>query len=158
MTVANAQTPVSAATSNTTVAKAFGSNVTAGNLIAAFSVCPVSVAHVLSSVTDSLSNSYTTAIGPIDQGALGYRVYISYAKNIGGGACTVTSTWDTNGLHLIVIYEISGADIASPLIDTTSATGNGTTMDGGNLDTTQANSGLVAFGATGSGTESAGAS
>jgi hypothetical protein len=158
--LANAQTPVAASgTVGPTVAATFGSNVTAGNLIAVIAVSPSNITQTLSSVTDSLSNTYSSAIGPIDQASLTYRVYIQYAANIAGGANTVTCTWDPSGVFkAIIIYEISGAATASPLIDTTSATGTGTAMNGGNLDPTQANSGLIAFGATSTGTETAGTS
>ena len=93
MALSNAQTPVSQISgSGTTVAKAFGSNVTAGNLIVVCVWSPQSASHAVSTVEDSLGNTYELAIGPITQSSLGYRGYIYYAKNIGGGACTVTVT------------------------------------------------------------------
>lgn len=157
--LSNAQTPVVGATATigTTSTAVFGSNVTAGNLIVVFSVSPANVTQTVSSVTDSLSNTYTSAIGPIDQATLLYRVYIHYAKNIAGGACTVTTTWDpADILKVTTVYEIAGADTATPLVDTASSTGTGTAMNGGNLDPTQANSALIAFGGTSTGTVAAG--
>jgi hypothetical protein len=76
-----------ASTSN---AFAFNSNNTAGNLIVAV-VNWGTATSATSSITDSPGNVYTSAIGPINQaGGGGTYVQIFYAKNIAGGANTVT--------------------------------------------------------------------
>lgn len=98
-------------TSATTIAATFTANVAAGNLIA------VAVAWLgttqTASVADSLGNTYTA--GTIVDGG-GRRHQAFYAKNISGGANTVTVTFsDAVAYRDLIVHEISGADTTAPL-------------------------------------------
>ena len=85
----------------------------------------------VTSVTDTKGNVYSVAVGPTLNvaGALGQSIY--YAKNIAAapvGANTVTVTFSgAASFPDIRILEYSGADSATPLDISGSATGNSTT-------------------------------
>src|SRR3954463_3243908 len=88
------------------VAKAFASNVTAGNFIAVG--CVSSTAAIpTNAVTDNLSNTYTQTAPAQDAGS-GIRTAIHYAKNVTGGACTVTLDATGSDFQSIAISEFSG--------------------------------------------------
>jgi len=90
-------------------------NVKAGNLIAVY-VAWTNTTDTLSSVTDSLGNTYTLVQNPTTLGAQG-RAAGAYAQNILGGPCTVTATFSPGAFsaRTIIVREISGADAFSPL-------------------------------------------
>ena len=93
----------------------FASNVTAGNLLAVM-VCQAGAANrVISAVTDNLANSYSRAV----QGGVAgtdIQAEIWYAKNIAGGACTITIQWaNGNDSKDILCLEYSGCDKTAPL-------------------------------------------
>ena len=73
----------------TSVAKAFGSNTTAGNSVI---VCIRASTGRTITVTDSQGNTYSTDPGDKDQIQTvdGYESFLFSAHNIVGGACTVT--------------------------------------------------------------------
>jgi hypothetical protein len=114
------QTPVYNSSSASVVTSAtFGSNVTAGNLI--FVVVMV-VNPGSFTVTDNLGNTYTLIQDegfhtPFnDQHAQCY-----YAKNVAGGACTVTAAGSPstpiNSFIGILCAEIAGLSLTAPLGD-----------------------------------------
>ena len=97
----------------TTIALAFVSNVAAGNLIrigvgweGTTKTC---------TVADSLGNTYTSILKTSDT-TDDQSSQIFYAKNIAGGACTVTATFSVSAaFRRLVMHESSGADTAAPL-------------------------------------------
>lgn len=112
MALAHVQSNIAFQWSGTSLPVAFASNVTAGNLIAVV----VFWANVTSTVTvaDGLGNTYTAVDNPVDL-STACRASTFYAKNIGGGACTVTVTFSGSVFGAVAVHEISGADTAAPL-------------------------------------------
>jgi hypothetical protein len=116
MPIARAQAPVSVsnAANGTSIAVAFGSNVTAGNLLVAF-------ASVDTTNTPSITFSSTGAptwvtIATFTEAGAAARFAIGYCVNAPGGATTVTATFSqNNSLRSIHIVEYSGAAIAAVL-------------------------------------------
>lgn len=91
----------------------FGANVTAGNLIA------VGIrlgAAGISSVTDNLGNTYNL-VGSEVSAPSGEGLSVWYAKNIAGGACTITVTPAASTTIRANAVEFSGRDTAAPLDD-----------------------------------------
>ncbi len=82
---------ISEFSSGTTDAVTFTRNAKAGNLIAVY-VAWTNTTDSLSSVTDSLGNTYTLVQNPTTLGTQG-RAAGAYSKNILGGPCTVTATF-----------------------------------------------------------------
>ncbi len=96
----------------------------------------------VSSVGDTLGNTYTLAIGPtVQPGFLTQSVY--YAKNIRGAAPngnTVTVTFSAGAAFPdIRILEYSGADPNNPLDIAVAGTGTNSPTNSGTLTTTNAN-------------------
>jgi hypothetical protein len=136
-----------------TISDAFSTNNTAGNLIVAV-VQWDGTSISVSSITDTNGNTYTSALGPVNWKGLapGNRAQIFYAKNILGGANTVTVTLTSAAVSNIELYihEYSGADTVSPLDAAISATSDsGTAMDSGFATTHNANELIFGAGFTG---------
>jgi hypothetical protein len=133
-------TDAGAASTNST---AFSNANTAGNLIvvvAAWGSTTIS----MSSLTDSAGNTYVSAAGPVNWNGAAptSRQQIFYAKNIKGGANTVTAQLSsaTANFFQLFIFEYSGADTISPLDAVSSASSSsGTAMNSGSATTTYAN-------------------
>ena len=92
--------------------KAFGANVTAGNLIAVMFGFGLSGTPTCS---DGLGNTYTLKTNTYD--ATNEQSHAQfYAKNITGGACTVTADANSGsaGYLRLGIMEISGCDTTAP--------------------------------------------
>jgi hypothetical protein len=118
----------------------------AGNLIIAF--VRMSTTYQTVTVRDTAGNVYADAVSQV-QTADGHQVHIFYAKNIVGGANTVTAQFSSTNNHpWIAIYEYSGLSTANPLDKTSSAQGNSTVANSGMTATTSSASELV-FAATG---------
>ena len=119
----------------------FGSANTAGNLIIA--VVRMSTTSQTVTVTDSAGNSYTDAVAQ-PQSADGHQVHVFYAKNVAGGANTVTATFSaTNNRPWLAVYEYSGLSATSPLDRTANAQGSGTAPSSGATATTVSANELV---------------
>jgi hypothetical protein len=105
------------ASSRSTQAVVFTSNVMAGNLIAVF-VKYGTATSVFSSITDSLGNTYT-AVSSTDYTAAGNTIKTFYARNIAGGACTVTLNFTAaNGVYpRIMVHEYSGLDTTASVLN-----------------------------------------
>lgn len=113
----------------------FPSSVMAGNLII------VAITHFIgavSSVTDNQGNTYTQATASQHANASKDYVELYYAKNVRGGATTITVTFSVLGGD-VGIYEYAGLNTTSPLDQVASNTGSGTSPDGGILSTTSDN-------------------
>ena len=92
---------------------AFPSNNNSGNLIIAF--VRMSTTFQTVSVTDTLGNVYTDAVSQL-QTYDGHLVHLFYAKNVRGGANSVTATFSATNSHpWLAIYEYSGLDTTNPL-------------------------------------------
>jgi hypothetical protein len=109
----------------------------------------------VSSVTDSLGNTYILAVGPTT--ASGARQSIYYAKNIKGGSNTVTVAFNQAAVYPdIRVLEYSGASITSPIDRVISGVGSSTTASCGPVTTTAANEVIFAADTIATGTPSAG--
>ncbi len=96
----------------------------------------------VSSVTDTMGNAYTLAVGPTSiAGALSQSIY--YAKNIAAaaaGANTVKVTFNRAAAFAdIRILEYGGIDPTNPFDGASGATGISSTADSGPITTTNAN-------------------
>lgn len=97
----------------TTLGAAFGSSVTAGNLIHVFILYRDSGEGTGHSISDSLGNTYTLIA---NSNRTNRRTAHFYASNISGGSCTVTlSTPNNNPFRSLAVVEISGLDTSAPL-------------------------------------------
>jgi hypothetical protein len=110
--------------SNSISTSNFSSPVTTGNLIVAW-VWYNSTGQSVSSVADSVGNTYIKAVGPTTgTGTMsGWRQELWYAKNsVGGSGISVTAmfTGTFNAEKSITAHEYSGLDPVSPL-DATAA-------------------------------------
>lgn len=93
-------------------------------------------------VTDNLGNTYTQAGSYYDAGG-NPRSSIWYAKNIIGGACTITVTQSTSTYLAAAVAEFSGVDTSSPL-DGDSGGVTGSPIDGGLLSVSNPGSLVIA--------------
>jgi hypothetical protein len=112
-------------------------------------------------VKDSAGNTYTDAVSQ-SQATDGHQIHVFYAKNVVGGANTVTATFSaSNGHPWVAIYEYSGLSATSPLDVTAKAQGSGTAVSTGAGAATSSANELLFAGAglpsSYSGTASAGA-
>jgi hypothetical protein len=116
-------------TAVTSVVRPFPSANTAGNLIVAF--VRMSTTSQTVQVTDTAGNVYTDAVSQV-QTADGHQVHVFHAKNIVGGANTVTATFSASNNHpWLAIYEFSGLSAAAPLDQFARAQGSGTAPNSG---------------------------
>jgi len=111
------------------------------------------------SVTDTVGNAYSLAVGPTVQPGVATQA-IYYAKNIVAATAnqnTVTVTFTQAATSADVrIAEYSGLDTTNPLDVSTAAQGNGTLSDSGSVTTTNGNDLLVAANQVQTGTSGAG--
>src|SRR3990167_11362323 len=112
MATAFVQSANNKATNVNSLAATFVSNVAAGAVIAVFVKWESYAA--LSTVTDTLGNSYTLVHNPTGGG--GFEIAGAYANSPSGGANAVTATITGGPANMVVVvHEISGAATASPL-------------------------------------------
>jgi hypothetical protein len=117
------------------VSATFPASNTAGNLIIAF--VRMSTATQTVAVTDSARNAYTDAVAQ-PQTTDGHQVHIFYARNIVGGANTVTATFSASNNHpWLAIYEYSGLNPTNPLDQTAHAQGGNSAPNTGATATTK---------------------
>jgi parallel beta-helix repeat protein len=106
---------------------------TAGNLIVAF--VRMSTTSQSVSVIDSAGNAYTDAVAQF-QDTDGHQIHIFYAKNIAGGANTVTAKFSSTNNHpWLAIFEYGGLSKTSPLDQTAHAEGYSSTVGTGTITT-----------------------
>ncbi len=129
-----------AGTSNMSVS--FTSNNTAGNflIVAGSAARPAGTL----SISDTLGNSYSTAFGPVTDTTQDVAIYIWYVPICKGGANTVTITPSGTAALEIHVSEWSGIATVSPVDQTASATGTGTSVSSGAMTTTM--NGELVFG------------
>jgi hypothetical protein len=124
--VARVQANAGSNTTGTTLAVAFGSNVTAGNVIKIMAGWAGAVTLV--SITDNLGNTYNQQL--LADGAQP-NLAMYWAENIGGGACTVTIELSASTPKHLHEIEESGAPTSGADAGAQQATGTGTTADSG---------------------------
>jgi hypothetical protein len=95
------------------------------------------------SVTDSAGNVYIDAVAQT-QTSDGHQLHLFYAKNILGGANTVTATFSgTNNHPWLAIYEYHGLSATLPLDRTSAAQGHITAVSSGSTPVTSSANELV---------------
>src|SRR6185436_9259233 len=125
-------------TSGATNSLAFGNPNTAGNLIVVYAIWGNTGSATIS---DSNGNAYAPVAPAQPWGnGNGWRSQVFYAKNIAGGANTVTATFGSSitSFGAIYIHEYSGLDRTNPLDTTAAATGSPAAMNSGSATTTNA--------------------
>ena len=96
----------------------------------------------IQSVTDTLGNAYTLAIGPTT--GTGKRQSIYYAKNIRAGSNTVNVAFNQAAVSPDVrVLEYSGVDTVAPLDAAVGATGNSSTASSGSAVLSNANDVII---------------
>ena len=119
----------------------FNSNNTAGNLIVAF--VRMSTTWESVTVTDSAGNVYTDAASQL-QTVDDHQVHVFYAKNVAGGANTVTARFSSTNNHpWLAIFEYAGLNKTNPLDQTGHAQGAGTPTNSGSITTSGPGSGIL---------------
>ena len=134
--------------SGTTNSLAFNSANTAGNLIVAYVIWGNTGSVTLS---DSRGNNYQAAAPARSWGnGNNWRSQIFYAKNVAGGANTVTARFGSSITSWAVLYihEYSGLDPVNPLDTTADAAGTGSAMNSGSSTTSNANDLIFGAGAS----------
>lgn len=120
---------------NTTLA--YGSDLTAGNLLCNTHAHWNSGALAITTPVDTLSHTYAAMTA--EQGGAGaLRLRSFYEESCTGGACTVTfdiATTDAGGDLTVVVAEFSGAALSAALDATQVGTGTGTAVDSGTTAT-----------------------
>ncbi len=106
----------------TAVSATFDGSSTSGNLIVVGVIW--NDPGITCNVTDDKSNSYASAVGPVDTES-SLREQLFYAKNITGGgpAITVTANLSSSVYAEIYIAEYTGMDTSAPLDQVSSGTG-----------------------------------
>ncbi|MGI8987953.1 MAG: S8 family serine peptidase [Bryobacteraceae bacterium] len=123
------------------VSAAFPASNTAGNLIVAF--VRMSTATQTVTVSDSRGNAYIDAVSQA-QTADGHQIHVFYAKNIAGGANTVTAAFSAANNHpWLAIYEYSGLSATAPLDRTAHAQGSGSSPSSGATSATASANELI---------------
>jgi glucose/arabinose dehydrogenase/chitodextrinase len=137
-------------TSGTTNSVAFNNANTPGNLIVAYVVWGNTGSVSLS---DTQGNTYTAAAPATSWGnGNAWRSQAFYAKNIAGGANTVTATFGSSiaSFAILYIHEYSGLDRTNPLDKTAAAAGTASTMNSGSATTSNGNDLIFGAGASSS--------
>jgi hypothetical protein len=119
----------------TSLALAYLSNNTAGNLL----VAGVSAIPAMTGISDTGGNTWNSVTGQTSDPTCELR----YAANCAGGANTVTVTFGSVAQPSLSIAEYSGITTASPLDKQATAAGFGTSASTASVSTTQANELLV---------------
>ena len=116
---------------------AFGSNVTAGSMLIVALRC--SAGASCPSFTDTLSNSYSTAVGNNNGDSF---VCIAYALNTTAGANTITQS-GCAGTVRMAISEFSGVSTSGALDLTNNASGVSATATSGTVTPTENNEVII---------------
>jgi hypothetical protein len=132
-------------TPQTNVMVPFTSNQSAGDLNVVIVGWNDSTSQV-STVKDSMGNTYLLAVGPMVTGAVSQSIY--YAKNIRGtsaGTNVVTVTFSSAATNPdIRVLEYTGIDLANPMDAVGGSTGNSSTSNSGTVTTANPTDLLVA--------------
>jgi len=151
----------SAGAGGSSINVAFSSNNTAGNLIVISSPWQSSGSPT-ASISDTEGNTYATAVGRLAHNLTNpFYSQIWYAKNIKGGANTVTITYSQSLAGVgagadMEIDEYSGLDASNPFDVSGSATGSSAAVSSSTSTTNAANELIVGLYGGQGGTSSAG--
>ncbi len=120
--------------SSTSPAAAFGSNNTAGNLLAAI-IQQMGAVGAVTSVTDTQGNTWSKAPGGVSSNATSnQRTEVWYAPNCAAGANTVTATIPVSDQWAITVVEVSGLPATGMLVMSGGVNNqSGTALASGNL-------------------------
>lgn len=91
---------------------------TAGSLLVVLAEAQQNTSETISTITDG-GDTFTLCTGSAittTQGGLPFRLETWYAKNIAGGATTVTVTYSGAVYSQIYVYEFSGASTTAPFV------------------------------------------
>jgi hypothetical protein len=111
------------------VPAAFPTNNTPGDTILVFVRMSTTTQTV--SIGDTAGNSYISAVSRA-QDTDGHQIHLFYARNIVGGANTVTATFSAANNHpWLAIYELQGLSATAPLDQTASAQGSSSSVSTG---------------------------
>jgi endoglucanase len=101
----------------------------------------------ISSVTDSLGNTWTVAIAQFNA-STGFSLALYYSQITTGGACTITVNLSVSTGTRFAVEEYSGMVASGTLIEGTPSTGIGTgvTLDSGATTTSTASDTLIGIG------------
>lgn len=139
----------------TSITNAFPSN-TAGNLILAACGWQDSAGTTtVSSVADTVGNSYSAATVKRRDNANVYATQVYMAWNIGGTGSTNTVTWTFSAsaafrrFHILEYTSSNGAWSSNPKDQDIYATGTGTSLSSGNITPTENNTLVIGFGEEG---------
>ena len=145
-------------TSGTVNSVPFANANAAGNLIVVYAVWGNTGSVTLS---DTAGNTYVPAQAATTWGSTNaWRAQVFYAKNVAGGANTVTGTFSSSvsgSFGGIYVHEYAGMDKVNPVDVSKSSKGNGRTLSSGSAVTTNANDLIFGAGATAGAISSAGA-
>ena len=124
-----------AARATTTNAVAFSSANTAGNLLVVYAIWDNSSAATIS---DTRGNSYASVAPPSRWKGSAWSSQVFYAKNVAGGANTVTLslTAAVTSWSVVYVHEYSGLDKVSPIDVSVVGTGTSSAMSSGSATTT----------------------
>jgi len=111
----------------------FASNNTAGDFLIVTGTAARPATTL--TITDTLNNAYSTAFGPVTDTTQNVTMYIWYVPVCKGGANTVTITPSVTAALEIHVSEWTGLATTSPVDQTTSATGTGTSVSSGAVTT-----------------------
>jgi uncharacterized repeat protein (TIGR01451 family) len=123
---------------------AFRSSNTAGNFLIVTGTAARPASNL--SVSDSLGNSYSPAIGPVTDIGQDVTLYVWYVPACRGGANTVTIV--PSGISALEIHvsEWSGLATTNPVDATAFATGTGTNVSSGSKSTTSNGELILGYG------------
>lgn len=135
-------------TSSQTLACPLGWTPTAGNCVVVCVGARADGGSANPSVSDNQGNSYTRKMQAFD-GPVTIDGSVHFAKNVASsGSWTITATANagtTPATLLVVVLEISGADLSNPMPDAGSSSGSGTAPAPGALTNSNANSVFLGF-------------
>ena len=143
-------------TSGTVNSLAFTNPNTAGNLIVVYVAWNNTGSVALS---DTRGNTYTSVAPPKSWGSSNsYRSQLFYAKNISGGANTVTARFGTaiTSFGNLYVHEYSGLDRTNPLDASAASIGTTKAMSSGSATTTNGNDLIFGAGSSSSSVTGAG--
>jgi glucose/arabinose dehydrogenase/PKD repeat protein len=142
--VQGTQNEISNGTQNNVV---FQNSNTPGNLIVVYAIWSNTGT---ASITDTRGNSYAAAAPATRWNNSTWSSQVFYAKNVAGGANTVTGTFGTaiNSFGILYVHEYTGMDKINPLDVTAAAIGSARSMDSGSATTTNANDLIFGAGAS----------
>ena len=110
----------------TSITAQFPTTVTSGDLLLV-QINWNDATNTVTSVTDALGNTFTSAVGPARQSA-GQSAQLFYAANANGGVDKISVTLSGAARIIVFVYEITGAATTNPLDVAATGSGSGTSV------------------------------